>query len=276
MFGKKKTKKVLVGDFELIAGKKHPIEEYLQKHEYYSRNLPRIAKYIEDKYTEYSIIDIGANIGDTIALLRSEKVNQQIYCIEGDSEYYELLTQNAGLFSQVELYKYFLGEETTKASFEIDKSEGTAKLNTISSNSIELKKLDDIVQKHQLKNVKLLKIDTDGFDLKILRGGMNLIIEQKPILFFEFDAVFLKEQDDFGPTIFKRLGEIGYSDALFYDNYGRLVLPVKVEDNDTIEHLYRYSSNRKGAFEYYDVCVFHRDDESLFKAVLNKEIAFFS
>lgn len=275
MFGKKKIKKVRVGNYELLADRDHRIEEYLDAHEFYSRNLPRIARLMEAKYPKYSIIDIGANIGDTVALFRSYQVDQMVYCVEGDPGYYELLQQNAKQFKNVQLFRAFLGEETATATFEVDKSEGTAKLNTVTSNEIRLKKLDDLVKEDQLQNVKLLKIDTDGFDLKIIRGGLQLIEEQKPVIFFEFDAVSITEQKEDGPAIFKLLKERGYNKILFYDNYGRLLLPVNADDETAIQHLYRYTKYGKGAFEYYDVCVFHDTDSELCRQVIEKEGAFF-
>jgi hypothetical protein len=102
-----------------------------------------------------------------------------------------------------------------------------------------------------------------------------LIEEQKPVIFFEFDAVSIAEQKEDGPAIFKLLKEKGYSNILFYDNYGRLLLPVNAGDEGTIQHLYRYTKYGKGAFEYYDVCVFHEGDSDLCRQVIEKEAIFF-
>jgi hypothetical protein len=81
-------KQVQVGNYSLTANAEHPIEHYLKQFKYYSRNLPRIAKHIESKYPTYGIVDVGANIGDTLALLRSGDVNQTLYAIEGEPSYF--------------------------------------------------------------------------------------------------------------------------------------------------------------------------------------------
>ena len=81
---RKKYKTIQVGAYKLIANSEHPLETYLKTYKYYSRNFPRIAKLIERKYAVFSIIDVGANIGDTVALLRSENITQMIHAIEGN------------------------------------------------------------------------------------------------------------------------------------------------------------------------------------------------
>ena len=75
-------KQVRVENYLLWANGEHVIERLLTSHKYYSRNLARLAKYIEHKYANYAIIDVGANIGDTAALVRSAGVNQHIHSFD--------------------------------------------------------------------------------------------------------------------------------------------------------------------------------------------------
>src|SRR4051812_47952496 len=100
-------KQVQVGNYSLLANGIHPVEGNLNYYKYYSRNLPRIAKYMENKYPVFGIIDIGANIGDTVALIRSYDVNQQIFSVEGEPTYISMLKHNMTLFKDVTVFETF-------------------------------------------------------------------------------------------------------------------------------------------------------------------------
>lgn len=269
-------KQVQVGNYSLLANGIHPVEGNLNFYKYYSRNLPRIAKYMESKYPTYGIIDIGANIGDTVALIRTAGVNQHIYSVEGEPTYISMLKQNMTLFKDVTVFETFLGETTHNLEGGTEVEDGTARLNKNTGTQIEVKKLDDVAKTNNLQNIKLLKIDTDGFDFKILRGSLEFIKEQTPVIFFEYDAVYLEEQGETGTDIFDSLRYLGYSTALFYDNFGKLLLSLTIDNIATIKQLYNYMRKKEGAFPYYDVCVFHKNDDELAKEILEKETAFFS
>lgn len=271
----KPTKTVQIDSFTLIAPRQHQIEHLTKKHKYYSRNLPRIGKYIEEQYPVYNIIDVGANIGDSIALFRLADVHQTIYAFEGEGFFFSLLTENLPLFKNVEVHKNYLGEETQVVHLAMEAELGTGKLSTGSGTSTQVIKLDDFVKENPINNVKLLKTDTDGFDFKILRGGKELIARDKPVLFFEYDADYLEALGDDGLSFFSELAELGYSKALFYDNFGKFVISASVTDSSLIKQLYAYIRRKEGSYYYYDVCVFHEDDNQLADSIIEKELQFF-
>ncbi|QKJ31426.1 FkbM family methyltransferase [Mucilaginibacter mali] len=271
----KETVQLQVGNYKLFANGLHPIQDYLTVFKYYSRNLPRIAKYIEVKYPNYAIVDVGANIGDTIALLRSVDVNQQVYLIEGEPSYFQLLQRNLVQFTKAKSIETFLGEENTVQEGAIESNEGTARVNPNAGKQITIKKLDDVAVENNFDTVKLLKVDTDGFDFKILRGAFDLIRKDKPVLFFEYDAVYLKEQNEHGTQTLTDLHGLGYSKAIYYDNYGKMLISTTLDNQQQLEQLHTYMGNRDAAFPYYDVCLFHADDDALADEVIAKEMAFY-
>lgn len=271
---RKKYKTIQVGAYKLIANSEHPLETYLKTYKYYSRNFPRIAKLIERKYAVFSIIDVGANIGDTVALLRSENITQMIHAIEGNPFYFEIMQSNLKQFRNVKSYLTLLGDESKAEYLSIEAGEGTGKVRA-SAEKTQTCTLDDLITSDNITDVKLLKTDTDGFDFKIIRGGLNFIELNKPILFFEYDAIFLEEQNDDGITLFKQLQNSGYNFCIFYDNYGKMLLSLSVKDIEKIQQLYAYMRKREGAFEYFDVCVFHTSDNDLAEMIIEEEMKFF-
>lgn len=268
-------KQVQVGSYSLIANSEHLIEEYLTNHKYYSRNLPRIAKYLESKYPTYAIVDVGANIGDTIALLRSAGVNQMVYLVEGEHTYFELLQQNLKQFTNCKSIHSFLGECNDIAAGVIDAKDGTAKIKFETGKQTQIRQLDAVAVEHGFETVKLLKTDTDGFDFKILRGSYDLIRKDKPVLFFEYDAAYLNELDPDGNRTLTDLQQLGYSKAIFYDNYGKLLISTELQTTQQLQQLFTYMNNGDGAFPYFDVCLFHADDDALAEEIISLEMAYY-
>ena len=272
---KKGFKQVQVGNYQLTADNQHLIEDYLTNHKYYSRNLPRIAKYLESKYPVYAIVDVGANIGDTIALLRSEGVNQMVYLIEGEHTYFDLLQKNLKQFTNFISIHSFLGENNDIAAGFVDAKDGTAKIKLEAGKQTTIRQLDTVATDYAFKTIKLLKTDTDGFDFKVIRGSYALINKDKPVLFFEYVAAFINELDPDGNRTLKELQQIGYDKALFYDNYGKLLISTELRNTQQLQQLFIYMDNGDGAFPYYDVCVFHKDDDALADEIIALEMAYY-
>lgn len=66
----------------------------------------------------------------------------------------------------------------------IDLQDGSGKLIASKNNNISIKTLDDIIlEYHFVPN--FIKIDTDGFDFKVLRSAESALISHKPTLYFE-------------------------------------------------------------------------------------------
>ncbi|MBD2129906.1 hypothetical protein NDI39_22750 [Microcoleus sp. ZQ-A2] len=86
-----------IAGFNLLLPFSHQLPFILKTYPLYSSNLARLAKYVKEKYEHLKFIDIGANIGDSIALLRKEAVFP-ILCIEGDEQFLSALEKNATFF----------------------------------------------------------------------------------------------------------------------------------------------------------------------------------
>lgn len=262
-----------IGNFKINLGANHSLPKILERWPNYSSNLPRLASKLKEKYPKLLLIDVGANVGDTVALLRSKEYFP-IVCIEGDGDFFKLLNQNIQQFKDVSTFQYFLGEESGLIDATIKKADGTAKI-IKSSNKIQLITLDDFINSHpDFQLAKILKIDTDGYDLKIIRGGLEYIKNTKPVLFIEYDEVYLSKINDDGLTTLKVLKDIGYNKVMFYDNFGRFLLSTELKNNKLIKQLHLYIKNKKGGFPYYDLCIFHEDDNDIATKFIKDETQF--
>ncbi|HEY9298922.1 MAG TPA: FkbM family methyltransferase [Phormidium sp.] len=265
-----------IAGFDMLLPFSHQLPFILKNYPYYSSNLARIAKYGKEKYQDIKFIDVGANIGDSIALLRKE-AEFPILCIEGEDQFLSVLEKNANFFSEVHIIKAYLGESSNSIRGTTIKQGGTAHLseNKVGDNIIEVKKLSDVLKDYpSFWQSKMIKVDTDGFDCKILRGAADFLKSAKPIIFFEYDPFFLAEQGDDGISIFQDLSSYGYKSLLIYDNFGDLMLSANINNSRILEELHLYFSGRLG-HRYCDICVFHTEDSDLFEIAREREIQFF-
>ncbi|MBP1646055.1 MAG: methyltransferase, FkbM family [Bacteroidetes bacterium] len=276
LFGKKTFN---VGNYRIQSPGSHTLSKNLKNHKYYSRNLLRLIDIIGDFISDLEVIDVGANIGDSAVLINSVRnMPKKIYCFEGEKEYVNYFKENTSSMENIVLFETYLGEENSENSFEVFKNNGTLRIDTNKKGNIKIDSIDNIDGKSNniFNNVKFLKIDTDGYDFKILRGARNLLLRSKPILFFEYDREFLDNVNDDGFSTFKMLEDIGYNKAIIYDNYGRLLISIDIVLNkDILGQLDLYIKNKKGAFPYYDICVFHKEDNLIYNSVVKQEFDFF-
>lgn len=241
----------------------------------YGKNLPRIVGKMVEKYPNLAVIDIGANIGDTVAFIRSQ-VNCPIVCVEGDDFYFDLLKKNIAGIPDVHSFKYFLADRNDVVGSASERSRGTYSIVAGKRDTeISMVTLDTFLQSHPLyrEQAKVLKIDTDGYDTKIIRGAMEYIKRIHPVIFFELDRFLLSQAGENGLQTLSQLKNIGYARAIFYDNSGRFLLDANLADEKLIQELYLYTHGKSGAFPYYDISVFHGDDNDIADSIIADEIA---
>ena len=59
-----------IAGYSLTIPFSHRLPFILKKQPYYSSNLARISKYVKTKYSDLTMIDVGANIGDSVAIIK--------------------------------------------------------------------------------------------------------------------------------------------------------------------------------------------------------------
>ncbi len=237
----------------------HSLPLVIQEHPDYANNLARVASCVYQKYPNLTIIDIGANIGDSVFILR-QQVICPILCIEGDPHFFSILQTNTAKISQVSRQQVFIGDADQSSSQELVVVLGTAHFQSSDSQTTVFKKLSTVLQEEaSFIDSKLVKIDTDGFDLAIIRGSADFIQSAKPILFFEYDPFFLSKQNDDGISIFALLQTWGYHSIAVYDNFGQYLISLNLTDCNQIADLHQYLLDRQGTY-YYDICAIHTED----------------
>jgi FkbM family methyltransferase len=209
-------------DLELRVS--HDLPLHLVSSPTYDRELPHIARLLRDAGSSFSMIDVGANVGDTAALVTDAVPDARLLCIEGSAHYAELLRANVRrLGIDAECVQAYSADSVDASPLASDEDRGTGRLRHTSAPSagISVRTLDDIVAEHpQFARPELLKIDTDGFDARVLRGARQLLVACLPVIYFEFAEQLLRDAGDDPATIFPMLAELGYRRARVYDHVG--------------------------------------------------------
>ena len=225
----------------------------------YCDNLRRVAAGVTSRYGPITAVDVGANIGDSVAILAAAGVNHVI-AVEPDDRFYALLVQNVGRVPGVRTVKALLADVAGARQGKLQSAGGTGHWRDDGDAPIVPASTIDLLLAEAAVDcpVRLIKTDTDGFDLRIIRGAAHTL-ESGPVLFFEYDPDMLAGDD--GPAFLRWLGDVGYSDLLIWDNTGRLLLGTTPFATSTLADLDRYYRGSPDA--YCDIAAFARKDSEL-------------
>ncbi|MFC1680390.1 FkbM family methyltransferase [Pseudomonadota bacterium] len=252
----------------------HPLPEILGLFPNYQTNLANIAELVSLKYPEAGVVDVGANIGDTAALIRSVS-NQPIVCVEPDSLYYKYLESNSSTMNDITLCKCLLSDSCGIASdnYKVEHGNGTMRLIPGGENKITASTLDELISDLGVSYpIKLIKVDTDGFDLKILRGGIVYIKSEMPVLFFEYDPSYLVTSDLQYKETIQKLFHLGYQFVVIYDHLGRLLLWDNKSVVELVDQIDQYLRYEKRLLAYVDVCFISNQDADVYEKLIESRI----
>jgi FkbM family methyltransferase len=262
-----------IGTQTILIPLSHQLREIVKIYPEYNFNLPRIVKYISDQFPDIKVIDIGANIGDTVAYIKNFS-DVPILCIDGEEKYMKVLKKNISKYNNVSPCQSLVGGENVNVTLKLKSEKGTAHLEE-GGMPTTMRTLENILHDFpQFNNSKIIKTDTDGFDTIILRSCKDYLKTVKPVLFFEFDPHLIKKNNDDAFDFIKFLEDCGYYYFIFYTNIGDYMVSCNAEQKDTINELIHYFSGRNLDL-FADVCAFTADDRDIFELCKNKEIEHF-
>ncbi len=167
--------------------------------------------------SECVVFDIGANIG-YFTLLMSKLVgdNGQVHCFEPTAYAFSRLQKNISLNPELPLHNINLNNkglssrsESTIESFE---SRFSARLLAHDEKElIEFITLDDYLFSLKLDRIDFIKIDVDGYDYEVIKGGASVLKNYKPIVMAEICNRVLRERGVDAASYLELYLEYGYS-----------------------------------------------------------------
>ena len=203
-------------------------------------------EYIHDQFKKYVkpgsvALDIGGHIGThTLNLSRLVGESGQVYVFEPQAKMFCELAINMhlngckniryfhnALGAEEKLIKMHIPKEAWTVTYGpslINEGHGTVSLDLDSpGDSTKMIRLDDL----HIDNISVIKMDVEGFEMEVIRGGKETILRNKPVLIVE---IFTDEKT---AERIKEISDMGYvSTFIGLDNY--LFLPSERVKSATI------------------------------------------
>jgi FkbM family methyltransferase len=259
------------GDFSIELPPTHQLQDYQHKHPKYDKFLPFLARYIDPPGT---IVDVGANVGDTLAGMVQQNPSVSYVCIEPDDFFYPYLERNARTIAasvsglQIQTIKALVGQNISNVS--LDGKRGTRHAVMNGMGDIASAPLHELVASTKSSRIRILKSDVDGFDYDVLDSSMPVIEAHGPMLFFECHYDHEYQKDGYARTI-RSLEAAGYRDWTLFDNFGELM--VRTDNAGVVIQLMDYvwqqnTGQTTRTIYYYDILAVQQKDSALIGQVL--------
>lgn len=241
---------------QILAPLSHELARYRAFFPFYNTNLGRVANSMARVSVKpLYAIDVGANIGDTGLLLLDAGISA-VLCIEGSPHFFRYLRANTADEPGITTAKALVAYRGGPLRVLLKESRGTARMEPVDGEEgLATCTLEEAVAGHGLhRTVHLLKIDTDGYDGRILLHNANFIGTHRPIIFAEADVTFDAEKDS--KTIrqsLEMLQGLGYRNTLVFRNTGEVACTA-----DLIRDIPKFMEHlERGTFgSYADIAVF--------------------
>jgi len=245
-----------VGLFPIRIPVRHTLPYFSKFNKKYDAFLPHFVKYLPEKSI---VVDVGANVGDTLALMISSNSEIEYIGIEGSNKFFDFLERNMIIFNsilpnlKVSIVKELVGISAAKMN--LRNHAGTASLELVMDSTISLVPLDVIIPINKKKFVELIKIDTDGFDYLVLESSFQTLKCNEPMLFFELHYEFDWQYKGY-IDVFNKLRDFGYTYWVVFDNFGSKILTTSSLEIvfDLMEYVKSMNSHESSrTIFYFDV-----------------------
>ena len=136
------------------------------------------------------VIDAGANIGAFSAHAANIATAGQVYAFEPTPKTFGILSENISAYANVKAFNFGLGAKSGEGELVIAESSGS---NTMADSgmpdsasasrvSVRITTIDNFVSEHGIQRVDFIKMDTEGYEGKILEGAKETIRRFSPVL----------------------------------------------------------------------------------------------
>jgi len=244
---------------ELPVSHKLPI--YVAECPLYDTLPTRIANYLRSRDGMLMMVDIGANVGDTIVACSLDANKDQFLGVEANPEFVTYLRKNTSNLRDVELVEAFCHSGAAEQTqVRIESVGGTARVNESTDGfALPKKTVDEILTEHpKYENFNFLKVDTDGNDFDILKGASKSIRKSRPIILMECDVFENVHYVEDVMTAIASLAEVGYSTVIAYDNLGNYFSTFAATDPASFLEAIIYQVI--SGFGYYDLLFLSEKD----------------
>ncbi len=125
------------------------------------------------------VFDIGANLGESALKFDVAFAGARIHCFEPVRETFEKLRSNVGGYRNINCHHFAFGSSDGEGIVYLTEQSNTSSLikpkNPLESEAVKIRTVDEFARDRQITRIDLLKIDTEGFDLEVLKGAQAIL-----------------------------------------------------------------------------------------------------
>tara|TARA_B110000285_G_scaffold232660_2_gene304305 strand:- start:1489 stop:2253 length:765 start_codon:yes stop_codon:yes gene_type:complete len=148
------------------------------------------SKFYNKKNDKLIIFDVGANTGQSISRFKNKFNLKEIHCFEPNAPAFEELKKiklkniflnNLALGDKEKIQTFNNYPKTSSSSFyRIDKKSSIYEINKeFYSSNVKIITLDKYIEDSKIDKIDILKIDTQGFEVSVLKGAINAIKDKR-------------------------------------------------------------------------------------------------
>jgi len=268
------------GKFKINGTYDHTLKDYLIRLPYYDRFLPHLSS-----INKKMVIDIGANIGDTMTLIKSVS-NVDIVCVEPDNQFLNILKQNISEnnFNNVTIYPFAISSNQKNILIKKNDVESTGFI-IESDEGIPTKTFEELINELNIdfSDVGIVKIDTDGYDWDCLSSLYQYLDKNQ----LDLDYIFYEHQTAINSKLnniqirkdgekkylksLKNLSSIGFNQYFIFDNFGSFI--THTTNLELLQNIVKYTrksqlDNKKPSIYFCDILITkNKNVESTFYAI---------
>lgn len=205
------------------------------------------------------VADIGAAVGDTILLLKSNcpDIVNGFLCVDGDTEFFGYLRENLKGMQDGYLVNALLSATDSYLGELVRIHSGTASAQ--GSRTIPCTTLDVVLEQNRIRQLDVLKVDVDGFDGRVLVGCQRTLNDQRPEVVFEWHPGLCIATGNSPFEHFEALIQCNYDRFIWFTKYGEFSHFMDGFDRTSVERLVTFCRDAKTYVDWhYDVIALHR------------------
>jgi FkbM family methyltransferase len=139
------------------------------------------------------VFDIGANVGQSIRRFRSAFPSCEIHSFEPSPSTFETLRHNVANLGAVQLWNYGVGASDGHVTFfENTRSDMSSFLplsgagwgSIVGQTAVPVRSLDQFCREQHIERIDILKSDTQGYELEVLKGARRMCQENRITLVY--------------------------------------------------------------------------------------------
>ena len=239
-----------VGNIHLWLPPEHLLPIYKQKNHLYDSFLPVLANRLPVGST---VVDVGANIGDTCKSMYISNLSLNFLCVEPDPKFFKYLKFNTRRIPKQNLFLHKLLVTESGGAFKLVGKGGSKSMQVTNQSSIKTTTLDSLCSKIRVDSqIGLIKSDVDGFDFDVLLSGRSVISEKQPLVFAEFSFVDSSSLSKY-LNVVNFLIDTKYTRAFIFRNTGGFECSIDLNQLEDFLRKNVNSSNHFVGVSYFDI-----------------------